>query len=63
MQPYLPELATKYGLDKNVTFLAEFVTAQSLATLTKASNKFDLNVEVTIQVEQEVAIKADFNDM
>ena len=57
----IPELLTKYGSGKAVALSGAFVKADSSAKFTADLNTIMLNLAVTVQVEGETAIQAEFD--
>lgn len=58
----IPEFATKYGAGKAVAISGMFPKAACVSKFTSAGQTLNGNLLVTIKVEDEVALVAEFND-
>lgn len=59
----IPELITKYGKGKAVGIKGKFITEQAEAKLTPTDNQIVGNLAVTVTVDNEEAIYAEFNNI
>jgi len=57
----VPEVLAKYGSGKAVGLKGKFITQEGKFTLTPTNNQVDLNLAVTVTVDNEEAIYAEFN--
>lgn len=57
----VPEVLAKYGSGKAVGLSGKFITKEGKFTLTPTNNQVDLNLAVTVTVDNEEAIYAEFN--
>ena len=57
----VPEILAKYGAGKPVAISGAFVTKHGVASFSSEVNTLDLNLAVTIKVDNEVAIQGQFD--
>ena len=59
----VPEILTKYGAGKAVGLSGKFITKEGKITMTPTDNQLDVNLAVTVTVDNEEAIYAEFNNI
>merc|ERR1712166_930638 len=59
----IPEILTKYGKGKAVGIKAKFITKEGVVSMMPTTNQADLNLAVTITIDNEESIYAEFNNI